>query len=120
MAAQRLPVQLACRVLDISESGFYDRRTRAPSQRRSATAWLTDLIAQIHLDSRRTYGSRRVHAELRLGRGVQIGHGAVEMLMRRAGIAGATGRPKWRRNKLDSIAADRVERQFAVTSQLVV
>jgi hypothetical protein len=92
MAAERLPVQLVCRVLDISESGYYDRKTRAPSQRAIRHAWLTDLIRQIHLDSRRTYGSRRVHAELRLGHGVEVGHGAVEMLMRRAGIVGAAGR----------------------------
>ena len=66
MAGERLPVQLVCRVLDISESGYYDRKMRAPSQRAIRHAWLTDLIRQIHLDSRRTYGSRRVHAELRL------------------------------------------------------
>lgn len=84
MAAQGLSVQLVCRVLDISESGYYERKTRAPSQRAIRHAWLTDLIRQIHLDSRGTNGSRRVHAELRLGHGVPVGHGAVEMLMRRA------------------------------------
>lgn len=85
MAAEHHPVQLVCRVLDISESRYYDRKNRAPSQRAIRHAWLTDLIRQIHLDSRRTYGARRVHAELRLGHGVEVGHGAVEMLMRRAG-----------------------------------
>jgi hypothetical protein len=34
-----------------------------------------------------------VHAELRLGRGIVVGHNAVALLMRRAGLAGATGRP---------------------------
>jgi putative transposase len=53
-----------------------------------------------------------VHAELRLGRGIVVGHGAVELLMRRAGLAGATGRPKWRHAKPDQIAADLVDRQF--------
>jgi putative transposase len=113
MAAERLPVQLVCRVLGVSESGYYDRKTRAPSERSIRHAWLTDLIRQIHIDSRGTYGSRRVHAELRLGHGVAVGRSAVEMLMLRAGVAGATGRPKWKRNKPDSIAADHVERQFA-------
>ena len=113
MAAERLPVHLVCRVLDFSESGYYDRKTRAPSQRAIRHAWLTDLILQIHLDSRRIYGSRRVHAELRLGHRVEVGHRAVEMLMRRVGIASAAGRPKWKRSRPDSIAADRVERQFA-------
>jgi putative transposase len=44
-----------------------------------------------------------------------VGHGAVAMLMRRAGLAGATGRPKWRHAKPDQIAADLVDRQFART-----
>lgn len=30
--------------------------------------WLTDLITEIHAGSRGTYGSSRVHAELRQGR----------------------------------------------------
>jgi putative transposase len=100
MAAERMPVQLVCRVLGISESGYYERRTRAPSERSIRHAWLTDLIRQIHFDSRGTYGSRRVHAELRLGHGVAVGHGAVEMLMHRAGVAGAAGRPKRKRPSL--------------------
>ena len=55
MAAEAIPVEVACRVLDVSTSGFY--------------AWLTDLIVQVHQRSRSTYGALRVHAELRLGRG---------------------------------------------------
>ena len=65
--------------------------------------------------SRGTYGALRVHAELRLGRGIMVGHNAVALLMRRAGLAGATGRPKWRHAKPDQIAADLVDRDFART-----
>jgi putative transposase len=53
--------------------------------------WLTDLIRQVHAGSRGIYGARRVHAELILGHGVAVGHGAVEMLMRRAGLHGVSG-----------------------------
>jgi hypothetical protein len=42
-----------------------------------------------------------------------VGHNAVALLMRRAGLAGATGRPKWRHVKPDQIAADLVDRDFA-------
>jgi transposase InsO family protein len=42
-----------------------------------------------------------------------VGHNAVALLMRRAGLAGATGRPKWRHAKPDQIAADLVDRAFA-------
>jgi transposase InsO family protein len=55
----------------------------------------------VHQHARGAYGARRVHAELRLGRGIVVGHGAVAMLMRRGGLAGATGRPKWRHAKPD-------------------
>lgn len=78
MAGEGLPVQLAARVLGVSESGYYEWRNRAPSERAIRHAWLTDLIREIHQTSKGTYASRRVLAELRLGRGVEIGHGAVE------------------------------------------
>jgi transposase InsO family protein len=80
---------------------------------RSATPGPADLIVEVHQRARGTYGARRVHAELRLGRGMVVGHGAVELLLRRAGIAGATGRPKWRHAKPDQIAADLVDRAFS-------
>jgi putative transposase len=115
MTAEAIPVQVACRVLNVSVSGYYDWLSRPPSARAIRHAWLTDLIIQVHQRARGTYGVRRVHAELRLGRGIVVGHGAVELLMRRAGLAGTTGRPKWRHAKPDQIAADLVDRQFTRT-----
>jgi putative transposase len=112
MATERLPVKLACRVLKVSESGYYARRSRPPSGRSVRHAWLTDLIRRAHFASRGTYGIRRVHAELTLGQGVAVGHQAVELLMRRASIQGISGRPKFRRVPGVITAADRVERQF--------
>ena len=44
-----------------------------------------------------------------------VGHNAIELLRRRAGLAGETGRPKWRHAKPDQIAADLVDRQFSRT-----
>jgi putative transposase len=73
---------------------------------------LTDPITQIHVESHGIYGGRRVHAELILGRGVVVGHNQVQLLMRRAGLAGITGRRRWKRILPDNIASDRVERQF--------
>ena len=74
---------------------------------------LTGLITEIHADSHGIYGARRVHAELTIGRGIAVGHGQVELLMQRAGLAGITGRRKWRRVKPDMIATDLVERNFS-------
>ncbi|MEU5883286.1 IS3 family transposase [Spirillospora sp. NPDC047279] len=46
------------------------------------------MIAQVHAASNGVYGSPRVHAELRLARGIIVGHGTVEKLMRPVGIKG--------------------------------
>ena len=110
-----IPVEVACRVLDVSVSGYYAWLSRAPSPRSIRHAWLTDLLTEVHQHSRVTYGSRRIHAELRLDRAIVVGHGAVEMLMRRAGLVGVMGRPKWRHAKPDQIAADLGDRRFSRT-----
>ena len=112
MAAENLSVQAACRVLGASESGYYEHLTRAPSERFIRHSMLTDLITQIHVESHEIYGARRIHAELTLGRGVVVGHNQVELLMRRAGLQGLTGRRKWKRIRADDIATDLVERDF--------
>jgi transposase InsO family protein len=112
MVAEGLQVQTSCRVLGVSVSGFYQRRTRAPSARSIRHAWLTEVIRQVHVDSRGTYGARRVHAELALGHGIAVGHNAVEMLMARAGLVGLTGRPKFRRVPNVATSSDLVSREF--------
>src|SRR5260370_36789667 len=112
MAAQGLSVQLACRVLAVSGSGYYASRSRAPSARSIRHAWLSDVIRQVHATSRGTYGIRRVHADLTLGHGIAVGHQAVELLMRRGGIQGISGRPRFRRIAGMATASDSVERQF--------
>ncbi len=112
MADEQVHVQLACRVLGVSESGYHARMTRPPPERSIRHAWLTDLIVQVHADSRQTYGARRVHAELTMGHGIQVSHGAVELLMHRAGIQRISGRPRFRRVPHVATASDLVEREF--------
>jgi hypothetical protein len=113
IVAEKIPVQVACRVLAVSESGYYERLRRAASARAVPHVWLTDLITQSHVESRGISGARRVHAELTLGHGIVVGHGQVELLMQR-------GRPSWRDWKTEveaeqarSIATDKVNRTFA-------
>src|SRR5437667_12607217 len=88
MAVEGHPIQVARRVLAVSESGFYERRRRAPSARA-----IRRLAHRRHQPPRLrgTYGALRVHAELTMGRGVTVGHNAVTMLMRRAGLHGHPG-----------------------------
>jgi transposase InsO family protein len=112
MAGEGLPVQAATRVLAVTDSGYYAWRGRGPSARAVRHALVTETIRQVHLASRGTYGYRRVHAELTLGRGIVVGHGTVELLMARAGLQGVTGAPKWRRARPDLLATDLVDRRF--------
>ena len=112
MASESHAILLACRVLAVSESGYYAQHARPPSPRAIRHALLTERIGRIHLESRGTYGARRVHAELTLGQGLVVGRCAVELLMRRAGIAGVSGRPRFRRIPHVATAADLVERRF--------
>jgi putative transposase len=66
-----LPVATCCRVMKVSTSGFYAWCANPVSQRDLDAAYLTNTIVDIHRASRGTYGSPRVHVELRLGVGVQ-------------------------------------------------
>ncbi|MTK04449.1 IS3 family transposase [Micromonospora sp. CP22] len=116
MAAEGLPVEICCRVLVVSASGYYAWRNRPPSQRALRHAWLTEQIRAVHAASRGTYGSRRVHAELRMGRGLVVGYHAVEMLMRRAGIHGLPGSRRPRPKHQTPTASDLVNRDFARSS----
>jgi len=60
-----------CRVLQVSASGYYAWRDRAPSARAVADAVLTERIRQVHADSHHTYGMPRVCAEL-IDQGVTV------------------------------------------------
>lgn len=91
-----LPVVVACRVMKVSTSGFYARVAQPVSDRDWADAHLTNTIVDIHRMSRRSYGSPRVHAELRLGEDVRCSRKRVERLMRQAGVAGIHRRRKGR------------------------
>jgi len=110
-----LPVAVACRVMKVSSSAYYAWRANPISDREWADAHLTNTIVDIHRMSRRSYGSPRVHAELRLGEDIHCGRKRVERLMREAGIAGIhrrKGRGCTRRDLDAEPAEDLVRRCF--------
>ncbi|WP_345409097.1 IS3 family transposase [Amycolatopsis samaneae] len=117
LAADGINVAVACRVLHVSRSGYYEWRDRPTSPRQEENALLLKYIEQIHADSRGTYGSPRVHAELTLGLGLPVNRKRVERLMREAGIQGLYRRRRtWTtiRDPNADLSPDLVNRQFIV------
>ena len=54
-----------CSALEVSVSGFYAWQRRLPSVRDQLNEQLVEQIKAVHGASEQTYGSPRVHAELR-------------------------------------------------------
>jgi putative transposase len=108
-------VSLLCRVLGVSRAGYYAWTRRPPSARVTSDQVLLKQIRQVHQRSRGTYGAPRIHAELRLDHGVQVGRKRVARLMRSAGLVGChrrRGRGLTRRDPQAAPAPDLVERAF--------
>ena len=108
-------ISLMCRVLNVSRSGYHAWAIRRPSPRVVADTALTDRIAVIWKDTLKTYGSPRIHAELRLEHEVLVGRKHVERLMREAGLSGLHKRRRGRTTiRVQGVrtAPDLVERDF--------
>ncbi len=73
-------------MLGVSRSGYYQFIRRKPSQRHQAEQQLMAKIQEIHQKSRHTYGSPRIHAELR-DQGEKCSRQRVARIMKKAGIA---------------------------------
>ncbi|MFL9935220.1 IS3 family transposase [Paraburkholderia sp. RL18-103-BIB-C] len=110
---EAVSVSEACRVLQVSRSGYYAHRSARPSARR--------LQEQTHVKaafaaSGASYGSRRVMHALR-EQGLRIGRYRVRTLMREAGV-----RASWKRKFVSTtasrhklpVAENVLDRQFDV------
>jgi putative transposase len=78
-------VSMMCRLSGVSRSGFYDWAGRSVSTRATRRRVLTERIRVVFAESGRTYGYRRVHAEL-VRRGVRVDDELVRRLMGAAGL----------------------------------
>jgi putative transposase len=92
VAAERatFPVRTLCRLAGVAVSGFYAWLRRRPGRRREDDRRVSERVGAIFAASRRTYGSPRVHAELR-EEGVRIGRKRVARLMREMGLSARRG-----------------------------
>ncbi len=112
VAAHGVRVAVACRVLRVSASRYYEWRGRPLSPRVLQDQALTAQITEIHVCSRGTYGAPRVHAELRLGRGVRCSRKRVARLMRAASLCGIYRRRRSRARPAPPVHEDLVQRRF--------
>jgi len=113
LTGQGIDVRHACRVLGVSESGYYAWKGRPTSPRALRRIWLAGEIATVHKASGGTYGAHRVTAELKHGRGIKVGHNAVELIMRQLGIKGLPTRRLPRGAKVGKVTSlDLVRREF--------
>ncbi len=111
----RTPVSMCCNLLGVSRSGYYEWSGRVPSDRALTDAWLLEKIKEIWATNRKVYGAPRIHAELRLAEGINVGRKRVERLMRQAGISGLVAKKRGRttiRVPGVRVADDLVERRF--------
>ena len=111
-----------CEVLQISRSGYYAWLKRPKSNRSTQNEQLVKQIESIHRQSRQTYGSPRVHDELK-DQGVVCGENRVARLMRQHGIAVEKKRKFTRTtdsNHSLPVAPNRLNQQFEVDKPNIV
>ena len=108
---------MLCRLVGVAASGFYAWLRRGPARRREGDRpGSSERIAAIFAASRRTYGSPRVHAELR-AEGVRVGRKRVARLMREGGLGrrapGAASRARPTAGTTIPVAPNLLGRNFA-------
>ena len=111
-------VRMMCRLLRVSRSGYYAWRTRPESARDKTDRHLTRVIKQVHADSKGTYGSPRIRAELK-SQGLHYGRHKVARLMHLAGIKGCPQRRYKVTTQSDSthrVAHNLLQQDFAAGS----
>ena len=107
-----------CSLLSASRAGYYAWRERTPSERAQKDAELATQIRVIHKQSNETYGSPRIHAQLRHD-GTRVGRKRIARVMRKEGVA-VRLRRRFRKTT-DSkhghpIAPNLLKRRFAIKS----
>ncbi len=99
----------------MSESGYYEWRSREPSRHEREDGELAQQISQIFHEHRQVYGSPRIHAEL-VEQGVTCGKQQVARLMREMGLVAKARRSNkpmgTSRRRGAAVAANVLNREF--------
>ena len=105
-----------CRVIGVGRSGYYAWRARARSKRAELDAVVSARLAELHRESRKSYGAPRLTKAFK-AEGHSCGRGRVGRLMREAGLYGLQ-RKRYRLCKANEavgeIAPNTLDRGFAV------
>lgn len=109
------PVQVLCRVFEVSRSSYYAWKSRGPSARAQRDEELKEEIREVYHESFETYGSPRVHDQLQK-RGISCGRKRVERLMREDGLR-SVHRKRYRVSTTDSnhqepVAPNIIDQEF--------
>jgi len=116
--ADEYPIGLMCHVLKVSHSGYYAWLRRSQSRRSQRRQRLVAAIRTAHVESRRRYGSPRVHAAV-IASGQPCCVNTVAKLMRAHGLRAR--RPMRFRSTTDSshdlpVAENLLNRDFTATA----
>jgi putative transposase len=106
-----------CKTLEVSQSGYYARIRREPSQHCREDARLSADIQQIDLSHRQVYGSPRIHAMLK-ARGISCSRKRVVRLMQQLGLSAHVKKrrkPTTTSNPAARFAPNRLGREFAAS-----
>ena len=114
MEKANFPVNMVCQALGLSRSGYYAWLRRKESKRQLVDREALGHIQEVFSQSRGTYGSPRIYAELK-AKGLHYGRGRIERLMRKHRIT-----PVYRRRFVRTtqskhgfrIAPNRLQRRF--------
>jgi putative transposase len=111
------PVAAMCRALQVSCSGYYESRSRAPSAHALTDQRLLADIRRIHTQAHQAYGAIKTWHAMRQA-GIACGKHRVARLRRNAGIE-AQRKRRFRvtveHHKMPALAPDRLERKFRQT-----
>lgn len=105
-------------MLGVARSGYYKYRNKQPSKRQKENDVLLQTIRAIHKMSRQTYGSPRIHAELK-AQGFQCSRPRVARIMQKDGMAAKMSRIFKRTTYVDdrrAVAPNLLQQQFTAAT----
>lgn len=112
------PIEEMARTLGIARSGYYKYCNKPAGKRQKENDELLQTIRAIYKMSRQTYGSPRIHAELK-AQGFKCGRPRVARIMRRDGIAAKMSRIFKRTTYVDgrrAVAPNLLQQQFTAAT----